>query len=122
MALIYEFQLQAKSYSLWLFSGEDFYVLEDGSLLSVRVWPAWCESCRKFVAGELIHSIEDENKELEELEYFAKIPGHIPPDRQVGLGGLPELRVRQKWAKEKNLAGQMLGLRLRVHHAHLARV
>lgn len=110
MASIFEFQLQGKSYSLMIFYAEPehFYVLEDGSLLLVSVRPAWCESCQKFVAGEHIRSIEEEEKELAELEYFAQHPGHIPPDRGVRLRNLPELRERRKWRPNRRSPARCL--------------
>lgn len=110
MASIFEFQLEGKSYSVMLFFAEPehFYVLDDGSLLPISVWPAWCESCQRCVAGERILSIEEEDKQLEEFEYFAQHPGHIPPDRSVSLWNLPELRVRKKWRRSRTSPAKCL--------------
>lgn len=110
MASIFEFQLQGKTYSLMIFYAEPehFYVLEDGSLLPVSVRPAWCESCQKFVPGEQIFPIEEEDTRLEELEYFAEHPGHIPSDRDVSLRNLPERRVRRKWRHKRTSPAKCL--------------
>lgn len=110
MAALFEFELQGKSYSLMIFYAdpEHFYVLEDGSLLPVSVRPAWCEACEKFVAGEHIRSMEEEERELEELEYFAQHPGHIPPDRHVNFQKLPGLRERKKWRRKRTSPAKCL--------------
>lgn len=102
MASIFKFKLDGKSYSLWICATpKRSYVLEDGNLLPVSLWPAWCEGCQKFVPGEQIFPIEEEDKRLDELEYFAQHPGHIPPDRYVDIKSLPELRVRKRWRQKR---------------------
>lgn len=102
MATLFEFTLAGQTHGLAI-ANRRFYVLEDGSLLPIRVWPAWCERCQTFTAAEQILPVGEEAKELSEVEYFADRPGLIPPDRRVPIGRLPELRLRRRW-REKRLS------------------
>jgi hypothetical protein len=100
MAMLFQFNLDGQTYGLST-AKRHFYVLDDGSLLPVRVWPAWCERCRTFTASEQIFPIADELNELKEVEYFAERPGLIPPDRRFSIGELPNLRLRKNWRDKR---------------------
>jgi hypothetical protein len=107
MAAVYQFELAGQTYGLAI-RNRHFYVLDDGQLLPVRVWPAWCERCRTFTLAEQIFPVAEEAKELKEVEYFAERPGLIPPDRFIPVRQLPELRVRMLWRAERRSLAKCL--------------
>jgi hypothetical protein len=100
MAMLFHFDLAGQTSTLAM-TNRHFYVLEDGSLLPIRVWPAWCERCEKFTPAERIGSAAEEDRELSEVEYFMERPGLIPPDRDLPIRQLPELRVRKSWRAQR---------------------
>ena len=118
MATLYEFDLAGRTYTL-VIANRHFYVLEDGRLLPVRVWPAWCECCQKFTAGEQILPIAEETQELSEAEYFAERPGHIPPDRRVPVGQAGTAAAKDLAAKPAR-ARKVPSLRVDAGHLGLA--
>jgi hypothetical protein len=107
MGLLFEFNFADQTYGFAI-ANSHFYVLEDRSLLPVRVWPAWCERCLMFMAAEQIFPVAEEAKELNEIEYFAKRPGLIPPDRHFPIRHLPELRLRKKWRASRRSPAKCL--------------
>lgn len=96
MATKFHFELAGRQHSL-IIADQYFYVLEGNITLPILAWPAWCGACRRFRVAERVPTIAELGEELRELEYFAKCPGHIPPDRHVAIWKLPELRVRLPW-------------------------
>ncbi len=100
MARLFQFELAGQTIGLAI-ARDYFYVLEDGSLLPIRHWPAWCERCKKFRVAEQIFSFDQEAKELAEVEYFAEHPGFIPPDRIIPVSSLAELRARARWRSQR---------------------
>jgi hypothetical protein len=108
MGTLFQFDLAGRTYGLAI-ANRHSYVLEGGRVLPIRVWPAWCERCRKFTAAEQILPIADEAKELGEVEYFAERPGLIPPDRRVPVWQLPELRLRKTWRATRRSPAKCLG-------------
>ena len=107
MATLFGFQLAGQTHHLAI-ANQHFYVLEDGRLLPVRVWPAWCEHCQKFTAAEQIFPAAEEARELSDVEYFAQRPGLIPPDRHVPIRQLPELRLRKSWRDQRRSPAKCL--------------
>lgn len=100
MAILFEFDLAGEMYRLAI-ADRHFYVLDDGSVLPIRTWPAWCERCQKFTAAEQIFAIAEEARQLNEVEYFATHPGFIPTDRHVPISQLPDLRMRNSWREKR---------------------
>jgi hypothetical protein len=84
------------------YSGFLTYRLSDGSELSVDQQPAWCPSCRTFVLGELVPSIEDILRSMEEVRSG-------DPKRMLLLkmiersvaDELAELSSREEWRRSR---------------------
>jgi len=100
MAMLFQLELAGQTSTLAI-ANRYFYVLEDGSFLPIRVWPAWCEHCEKFTPAEQIFPIAEEARELCDVEYFAEHPGLIPPDRHTPIRQIPELRLRNRWRAQR---------------------
>ena len=80
--------------------GDCCYVLNDATLLTTLQAPSWCRCCRNVVAGEVVPSIEEIEREIRELnDPNDKI--HQCFSRMMIKRMLADARLRLQWRPKR---------------------
>jgi hypothetical protein len=91
----------------WCVNDDCFYAM-DGYQIQISTWPVWCNQCREFTDGEIIHSLEELTACAARLESGELAREHeqrtawSTQQYAADAGNVDEKRVRAKRRREKS--------------------